>query len=599
MEYVCRYTKMEHWGKGAAMIRIVRNITLNDLGRFYRSIIFTILSDIVNFLGIFIVIIFLDKVVSSFINKDSVSLYELLGISALGFVYMIVYYYLQLPAYKANYKNTYELSEQGRLKLAEHLRKLPLGFLESSNPARLSHSLMNDIAKIEMANSSILPQTLSSLILACLVFVGLCFYHWQMALAFFSCVPFALLILLLIARLSKHLSHRHHNAVLYASNIINEYIDGITTIKAHNMSGEKFKRVKNTFDHLRKESIRIEVSLMPFVLSIIACIGAGIGVMVVVGRDFLVSGEISIIEYIAFLLLGSKAFVPLTTFATHFVVLEYFSKAGENILNLYSQNTISGNDEIIPKGNDITLENVSFSYGNKPVLHNINIHIKDKTSLAIVGESGSGKSTLVKLIARFYEPTKGRILLGDESMQKNIATLDYEKLMQKFSMVFQKVYLFEGSIASNLTFAKGSASKKEMYKALKDSNALEFIDKMPNGLESHISEGGKSLSGGQKQRISIARCLLKDAPIVLLDEISSNLDVINEYALQKAMSKLTENKSVVIIAHKIKSIQHCDCIVVLQKTPQGSIIAEQGTHTELLSKNGLYAKAWADETKLI
>ena len=144
MEYVCRYTKMEHWGKGAAMIRIVRNITLNDLGRFYRSIIFTILSDIVNFLGIFIVIIFLDKVVSSFINKDSVSLYELLGISALGFVYMIVYYYLQLPAYKANYKNTYELSEQGRLKLAEHLRKLPLGFLESSNPARLSHSLMND-----------------------------------------------------------------------------------------------------------------------------------------------------------------------------------------------------------------------------------------------------------------------------------------------------------------------------------------------------------------------------------------------------------------------------------------------------------------------
>lgn len=276
-----------------------------------------------------------------------------------------------------------------------------------------------------------------------------------------------------------------------------------------------------------------------------------------------------------------------------------FQKRGENILNLYSQNTISGNDEIIPKGNDITLENVSFSYGNKPVLHNINIHIKDKTSLAIVGESGSGKSTLVKLIARFYEPTKGRILLGDESMQKNIATLDYEKLMQKFSMVFQKVYLFEGSIASNLTFAKGSASKKEMYKALKDSNALEFIDKMPNGLESHISEGGKSLSGGQKQRISIVRCLLKDAPIVLLDEISSNLDVINEYALQKAMSKLTENKSVVIIAHKLKSIQHCDCIVVLQKTPQGSIIAEQGTHTELLSKNGLYAKAWADETKLI
>lgn len=581
--------------KGAVMIRILRNITINDLGRFYRSIIFTTLGDIVGFLGIFIVILFLDKVLSSFFNKDSVSLYELLGISALGFVYMVAYYYLQQPSYRANYQNTYELSEQGRLKLAEHIRKLPLGFLESSNPARLSHSLMNDIAKLETANSHMLSQTISSLILAFLVFVGLCFYHWQMALAFFSCVPFALLILVLIRRLANYLSIRHHSAILHASNIINEYIDGITTIKAHNMNGYKFERVKKVFDTLRKESIRIEVSLMPFALSIITCMGAGIGIMVVVGRDFLVNGEMSLIEYIAFLLLGSKAFVPLITFATNFIELQYYSKAGENILELYAQDTISGKDEIIPKGNDITLEHVSFSYGDKPVLHDINLHIKDKTSIAIVGESGSGKSTLVKLIARFYEPTKGQILLGDESMKKNIATLNYEKLMQKFSMVFQKVYLFEGSIASNLAFAKDNASKEEMYKALKDASALEFIDKMPNGLESNISEGGKSLSGGQKQRISIARCLLKDAPIVLLDEISSNLDVLNEYALQKAINKLTENKSVIIIAHKLKSIQHCDCIIMLQKTPKGSIIAESGTHEELLAQNGLYAKAWADE----
>ncbi len=391
----------------------------------------------------------------------------------------------------------------------------------------------------------------------------------------------------------------HHKAILDASNIIKEYIEGITTIKAHNMSGEKFKRVKNVFYTLYKESIRIEVSLMPFALSVISCIGAGIGIMVMIGREFLVSGEMSIIEYLAFLLLASKAFVPLLTFSLNLIEMQYFAKIGENILNLYAQNAISGRDPYIPQGNDISLKDVSFSYGNQPILHQINLHIKDKTSLAIVGESGSGKSTLVKLIARFYEPTQGQIFIGDEEAQKDIATLEYESLIQKFSMVFQKVYLFEGSIASNLRFAKDDASQEEMQKALEDANALDFVNQMPQGLQSYVNEGGKSLSGGQKQRISIARCLLKDTPIILLDEISSSLDVLNEYALQKAINKLAKNKTIILIAHKLKNVRHCDCIVVLQKTPKGSIIAESGTHEKLLMQNGLYAKMWEEESKAI
>ncbi|RDU61292.1 ABC transporter ATP-binding protein [Helicobacter sp. MIT 14-3879] len=581
------------------MIEILKKITLNDLKRFYRSVFFTTLSDYFGFLGVIILIVFVERILAPFLGKSEVSFNELFGICALAALYMVVYYFVQLPMYKANFENTYKLSAQGRLKLAEHIRKLPLGFLEGANPMRLSHTLMNDFTKLEGANSHLLPQTCSSLILVLFVFVGLCFYHWQMALSFFACVPVAIAILVGIRKFAAHLSARHHHAVLQASNVINEYIDGMNTIKAYNMGGSKFARVERAFDSLRKESIRIEVSLMPFALSVLSCMGAGIGIMVMVGREFLLSGEMSVIEYIGFLLIGSKAFVPLMTFCVNFIDLQYYAKAGANILELFAQDVIKGEDKAIPQGNTICLENVSFSYGDcKPVLHNINLTIRDKTSLAIVGESGSGKSTMVKLIARFYEPTSGRIWLGDENERKDIATLEPEALMQKFSMVFQKVHLFEGSIASNLAFAKENVSKQEMRKVLQDANALGFVDSMSEGIESKIAEGGKSLSGGQKQRISIARCLLKNAPIVLLDEISSSLDVINERALQRAINRLTKDKSVIIIAHKLRSIVHCDKIIVLQKTPQGSIIAESGTHKELLALNGLYARAWTNETRM-
>ncbi|MWV62613.1 ATP-binding cassette domain-containing protein [Helicobacter saguini] len=593
------------------MFKIIKNVTLNDTKRFYKSLALSVFGDMVGFLGIFIVIYFVSVMLKTFTNDTQVSPALMYGICISAFVYMILYYLALIPAYKANYESTYKQSAKKRLELAEHIRKLPLGFLESSNPSRLSHSLMSDFAALEGANSHLLPQLFSSLILAILVFVALSIYNFKMALALFACVPLALIILYGVRRLSSILTLRHRSAILNASNVINEYIDGITTIKANNMAGSKFERLEKTFDRLRKESIRIEVSLMPFALSVITCMGAGIGIMVIVGRNELISGEINVIEYIAILLLGSKAFVPLMTFCINFIELGYFSKAGENILALLNTPVISGSDKDVPKGNDIVLKNVSFSYGEKPVLNNINLEIKAKSSLAIIGESGCGKSTLVKLIARFYEPSSGEIYIGDciESSLadskglKNIATLDYESLMQKFSMVFQKVYLFKGNVKSNLAFAKDNASEAEMLDVLKKANALEFLesnslDSIKNTLNYSIAEGGKNLSGGQKQRLSIARSLLKDSPIILLDEITSSLDIKNEVQMQQAINALTKQKSVIIIAHKLRSVRHCDNIIVLEKTKNGSIIAEHGRHNELLERNAIYAKMWEQENTL-
>ena len=224
-------------------------------------------------------------------------------------------------------------------------------------------------------------------------------------------------------------------------------------------------------------------------------------------------------------------------------------------------------------------------------LKNINLIIPHKSSLAIVGKSGSGKSTLVKLIARFYEPSRGAIKIGNASEPKslkNIATLEIESLMSKFSMVFQKVYLFKGSVKSNVAFGREGASVAEIEDALQAVNALEFVRELPRGIDTPVSEGGASLSGGEKQRISIARCILKNSPIILLDEISSSLDVHNEFAMQSAINALAKDKTIIIIAHKLKSIMNCDKIVFLA---QGEIV-EQGTHAELLALNGEYAKMW-------
>ena len=587
------------------MIQMIKDIALNDTKRFYKSFALTTIAEVAKFSTIFVVIYFVSRVLSPFfegslLGAKEADLSELLMICAVGFGLMIASFYLSLPAYKANFEETYKASAQGRIALAEHIRKLPLGFLESANPARLSHCLMKDFANLEQASSHLLPQVFASFALSVLVFIGLAVYHWQMALAFFACVPFAVILLALTRRLSDYLSQKHIAAVLDASNHINEYIDGIATIKAHNLSGEKFKRLEASFENLRKESIRIEVGLMPFALSVISCMGAGIGLMIGFGREFLLSGELSVIEYLGFILIGSKAFVPLMTFAINFIELRYFAKSGQNILTLLRESKVAGDDKELPHGNDIVVENLDFAYGandeNKSqksdfALRNINLVIPHKSSLAIVGKSGSGKSTLVKLIARFYEPSNGVIKIGnanEPSSLKNIASIEPERLMSKFSMVFQKVYLFKGSVKSNVAFGKEDASEREIEQALDSANALDFVRELPQGLETAVSEGGTSLSGGEKQRISIARCILKDSPIILLDEMSSSLDVANEFAMQKALNALAKDKTIIIIAHKLKSVMNCDTIVFLR---DGEIV-ESGTHEQLLALEGEYAKMW-------
>ncbi|RDU54031.1 ABC transporter ATP-binding protein [Helicobacter sp. MIT 99-10781] len=577
------------------MWQMLQEITLGNVRHFYKSLFWSSVSEMVNFAGIFIVFVFCAKFLAPYLGGSAPSIFELWVICAIGFVYMAISFLVAIPAYKNNYVSAYEQSASGRLNLAEHIRRLPLGFLERSNPARLSHSLMKDFSNLETANSHLLPQMFGALVVSFVVFIALVCYHWQMALSFFLCVPLAFIILVCVRKLAKYLSDKHLSAILNASNHLNEYIDGIATIKAHNMAGEKFARLEKAFENLRKESIRIEVGLMPFALAVLSCMGAGVGIMVLVGREFLLNGDLSVIEYLGFILIGSKAFVPLLTFSINFLELQYFSRSEKNIRELLGEPQMSGSDTQIPKGNEIVLKNISFGYEkDAPVLKNISLAIPERSSVAIVGKSGSGKSTLVKLIARFYDMDRGVIEIGDaKNGYKNIASLEPEALMKKFSMVFQDVYLFANSVESNVAFGRENADKGEILNALKKASALEFVEALPEGEKTPVGEGGSSLSGGEKQRISIARCIIKDSPIVLLDEITSSLDVYNEFAMQQAINELARDKSVIIIAHKLKSIISCDKIVLLDNGE----IKECGTHEELLKQNGFYKKMWEEESK--
>lgn len=569
------------------MIELFKNITLNQGFSFKKALFYTSLSVIFEFLGVFLVLGFVFYFLQPFLQNEPIQSEIYIFLTVLSLIYLCLSYFFSSLAYRQNYEKTYSFCARKRMLLAKHLSKLSLGFLDGKNAFKFTQGFMQDFANLEEANSHLLPQSFAAILLIILVFIGFLCFKWQMALSFFALIFIAFLLLIFIKKLGLYLANKHLKAKLKAFLLLDEYILGIKVIKNYNLSGAKFKKLEQSFNELRKQSIFLEVSLMPLVLSLIALIATSLGLMIFVGQNLLMSAELSLFEYLACLIIATKAFVPLVIFSTNYAKLSYLLKSAENIAEIFSLKELKGSFKA-PLKNDILIENLSFSYGEKRVLNNINLFIKEKSSLAIVGESGAGKSTLMKLIARFYEPSEGKILIGDENQGFiDCSKIQPSSLLDKFSIVFQDSYLFEGSIRENLALACKDTDEKSMIEALEKASALEFVKDL-GGLDFKLSSGGANLSGGQKQRLCIARAILKDAPIILLDEFSSSLDIFNEYFIQQAFSELVKHKTVIIIAHKLKSIINCDKIIYLKDMQ----IKESGTHKELLNLNGFYARAW-------
>ncbi len=570
-------------------MRIFHNITVGQPKKLIKPIGFTILANLVNVIPFMLSIEAVRIIFNAFngtgLGLDTNRLWMIIG----GlFAYMIVMFIAEKPAYRYSYRDAYALSAEGRANLAEHLRKLPMGYITSRDPGDLANMMMGDFTLIETGVSHIVPQLFGALVMPMLAFVSLLWIDWRMSVAMFIALPLTIILLWGCSKLQKRMADRQMKSKLEASNRLQEYLLGIRVMKAYNLVGDKFARLEHAFRKLMKECIRFEALTGPIVITSIALIRAGLTLMVLTGTYLLVGGSLDVLTFVMFLVIGSRVYDPLTSALMKYAELRYDERAGERILNLMKEQEMGGHKE--PNDStDIEFQNVSFGYGDKDVLHNVSLRMKQGTLTALVGPSGSGKSTVLKLCARFYDPNSGRVTFGgiDE------AALDPEKLMKKISMVFQDVYLFQDTIGNNIRFGKEDATEEEMIEAAKKACCYDFIMALPKGFDTMVGEGGCTLSGGEKQRISIARAMLKDAPVVLLDEATASLDPENELEVQRAINELITGRTVIVIAHRLKTIKDADNIIVME----AGRVAEQGTHDQLIQKNGLYKRLWTIQTE--
>lgn len=563
---------------------IISNIAIGNTKRLYKPVGLTMIANLVNIvpfcLAIEAVNIIFKANDGSGTPLDTNRLWIIIWIL---FVYMAFMIIAERASYRANFRGAYEMSASGRISLAEHLRKLSLGFLYKHDPGDLSSMLITDFTMAETGISHHLPQLMGASVMPVLAFFSLLLIDWRMSVAMFIALPLAILILWLSTFVQNKLSAAQIQAKIEAGNRLEEYLLGIRVMKAYNLLGDKFIRLRNAFAELRKAAMRTEAIIGPFVLIAITVVRSGLTLMIVCGTYLLLNGELSILTFVMFLIVGSRVFEPLTSALVNFTEFRHYSIAGGRIVSLMNEPEMNGICNS-PKSGDIEFKDVSFAYQDKMVLNNISLSFTHNSLTALVGPSGSGKSTLIKLCARFYDLQKGEILF-DKTPIKNI---NPESLMQNISMVFQDVYLFQDTISANIRFGNPKASDKEVIEAAKKAQCHDFIMRLPNGYDTMVGEGGCTLSGGEKQRISIARAMLKESNIVLLDEATASLDPENEVEVQKAIDHLITGKTVIVIAHKLKTIKNADKIVVMNN---GSI-EEIGIHDELLAKSGLYARLW-------
>ena len=463
-----------------------------------------------------------------------------------------------------------------RLRMGDHLRNLNLGYFNKHNIGNVINIITNDLQDFE----HVLTHSTSELIKLGILSVYLLLVTFAISpilgiLQILIAAAGAIFIVLGMKKSSKIALKKKHTMDDVVSRMV-EYISGMELFKSYNLAGEKFKRLKDSFNDLKKESINTEIALAPYILIFQLTVDISFALLLLASTQFFISGSINKIMFFSYIIIGLSLSNILKAFSGQYVFFQYMKLATDKLINVYNEKEISYEFEVMPfKNYDIKFENVSFSYEkDKPVLKNISFEAKQGTSTALVGSSGSGKTTVTNLIARFWDCQSGIISIDGTDITK----IYPEELLTNISMIFQDVYLVNDTVENNIKLGKPDATHEEVVKAAKDASCHEFITELENSYDTVVGEGGSTLSGGEKQRISIARALLKDTPIILLDEATASLDADNEHEIRKSLDKLIKNKTVITIAHKLNTIKNYDQIIVMSD----GIIEEKGTHEELM-----------------
>ena len=546
------------------------------------SIIWSAIMDISFMIPVIFGFQFLDQHINTLLTGSdkpvsSIPYYVIVAIAALLVMFVIAYF-----QYDSTYTRIYEESSRRRISLAETLRKLPLAFFGKKDVSDLSATIMEDATQIEQLFSHAVPQIFAAAVTIFIMGVMMFIYNWQMSLAVFWVVPVAILVFYMSRKFQNRLHTKVYNVKRDISDNIQEGLDSVYEIKSFNREEDYANTLNTKLDNYEKFLISNELLLGALINLAHVLLKLGLPSVILAGAYLLSSGSVSIFTYLVFLVVTARVYNPIMEVLENLALLLYLNVRIKRMKEMDAMPRQEGKTEFHPKDYNIEFNNVDFSYiEGVQTLKNVSFTAKQGEVTALVGPSGGGKSTVAKLSARFWDIDKGVITLGGEDISK----IDPETLLNYYSIVFQDVTLFNSSLMDNIRLGKKSASDEDVMRAAQLAQCDEFVKKLPQGYDTLIGENGERLSGGERQRISIARAILKDAPIILLDEATASLDAENESKIQIALSELVKNKTVLIIAHRMRTVLGADKIVVIK---DGSI-PEMGTPMQLKEKQGIFS----------
>ena len=550
-------------------------------GKFYLSALFKLIESFFSGAPYGFLLLTLNELLGGSLTTRKV-IYYTAGMAICFLIQGIFYYLFACVAYPIGTR----LCERIRIIVGEHLRKLSMGYFSEKTTGDLNAMVSDELIVVALIPGMAFPQLITAITLPMVIAPFLFFIDWRLSFVTLAVVPIAITFFMICQRISRTGVRKRSNSLINISSKIIEYVQGMDVVKAFKQTGKRFSVFDDALQKYKSDNLAMVLELVPALMSFKALLDLGFTLILLAGAYLFLGGEITLFTFLIFLILGLRIYEPIKAISFAFDVVRTTEVTIERIRQLLDTPPLP--EPVIgpvPETFGVEFKNVKFAYDESPVLKDVSFTIPEKTITALVGPSGAGKTTITSLIARFWDVDAGEIRIGGH----NIREMKTEVLLSLVSMVFQDVYLFNDTIYTNIAYGSKNATKDQIIKAAKTARCHEFISKLPHGYDTMVGEGGSTLSGGEKQRISIARAILKDAPIILLDEATASVDPENEHLIQDAINALVESKTLIIIAHRLSTITSADQIIVLNSEGK---IEEVGKHEDLVKGGGLYSRFW-------